>query len=147
MPTLGSATYHGEVGGLYAVTYGSDVPQSRGETEIGEWAGGLRLTANFAARTISGGVDNITVDDYASDYRLRLGAVPFDSRGTFRGSNVRLEHPDLTFARNTGNWGGMFSNRLDATGDPRLVAGTLGGEAETTGGSSSVFVGAWYGTK
>ena len=147
MPTLGIATYHGEVGGLYAVTYGSDVPQSRGETEIGEWAGGLRLTANFAARTIGGGVDNITVDDYASDYRLRLGAVPFDSRGTFRGSNVRLEHPDLTFARNTGNWGGMFSNRLDATGDPRLVAGTLGGEAETTGGSSSVFVGAWYGTK
>ena len=147
MPTLGSATYRGEAAGLYGATYGSDVPQYRGETEIGEWAGGLRLTANFAARTISGDVDNITVDGGASDYRILLGAIPFDSRGTFRGSTVRLEHPDLTLTRNTGNWGGMFSNRLDNAGDPRLVAGTLGGEAETTGGSSAVFVGAWYGTK
>ena len=147
MPVQGSATYRGDAAGLYAATYGSDVPQYGGQTELGEWDGALRLTANFAARTIGGDVDNILIDGYASEYRVRLGAVSFDSRGTFRGSTVRLEHPDLTFTRNTGNWGGMFSNRLDGAGDPRLVAGSLGGEAETAGGSSSVFVGTWYGTK
>ena len=147
MPVQGSATYRGDAAGLYGATYGSDVPQYQGETEIGEWAGDLRLMADFASRTIGGDVDSITVDGYASDYRIGLGAVSFDSRGTFRGSTVRLEHPQLAFTRNTGNWGGMFSNRLDSTGDPRLVAGTLGGEAETTGGSTATFVGAWYGTK
>ncbi len=147
MPVQGSATYRGEAGGLYGSTYGSDFPQYRGETEIGEWAGDLRLSADFASRTIGGNIDNVILDGYASDYRLRLGAVSFDSRGTFRGSTVRLEHPQLAFTRNTGYWGGMFSSRLDATGDPRLVTGTLGGEAVTSGGTSGVFVGTWYGTK
>ncbi len=146
MPVRGSATYRGLAEGLYASTYGSEFPQYRGESEIGQWFGDLLLTANFAARTIGGDVSGIALDGEASDYRIRLGAVPFDARGTFRGSTVRLEHPQFAFTRNTGNWGGMFSNRLDAAGDPRLVAGTLGGEAETTGGSSGVFVGAWVGT-
>ena len=150
MPTLGSATYRGDAEGLYALEYGSELPAYRGQEELGVWGGDLRLTANFAARTIGGciGCDvGMWVNGIYSDYRAQLGAVPFDARGTFRGSTVRLEHPQLAFTRNTGNWGGMFSNRLDATGDPRLVAGTVGGEATSTGGSNVVFVGAWYGTK
>ena len=150
MPTLGSATYRGDAEGLYAVEYGSEIPAYRGQEELGVWGGDLRLTANFAARSIGGciGCDvGIWVNGIASDYRARLGTVPVDSRGTFRGSTVRLEHPQLSFTRNAGNWGGMFSNRLDASGDPRLVAGTVGGDATSAGGSNVVFVGAWYGTK
>ena len=147
MPITGAATYRGGAEGLYGSTYGSDFPAYEGETQIGIWSGALQLTADFAARTIGGEVNTVLVDGESSDYRLRLGAVPFDSHGTFRGSTVRLEHPGLTLTRNTGNWGGMFSNRLDSTGDPRLVAGTVGGEVETAGGSESVFVGVWYGTK
>ena len=150
MPVQGTATYRGAAEGLYGLEYGADFPQYRGDTAIGAWSGDLRLTANFAARTIGGcvGCDVGTlVDGQPSDYRIRLGDISFDTQGTFRGSTVRLEHPALSFSRNSGSWGGMFSNRVDQTGDPRLVAGTLGGEAHTSGGTTSALVGAWYGTK
>ena len=150
MPVRGSATYSGYAEGLYAATYGSDFPTVRGETEIGLFYGGLQLTADFAARTIGGCVgcnEPIVVDDVETDYRLRLGAASFDTRGTFRGSSMTLESATVPIASTTGNWGGMFSNRLDAASEPRLVAGTLGGEARTPGGTESAFVGAWYGTK
>ena len=150
MPARGSATYTGYAEGLYASTYGSDFPTVRGETEIGLFYGGLQLTADFAARTVGGCVgcnEPIVVDDVETDYRLRLGTASFDSRGTFRGSSMTLQSATVPIASTTGNWGGMFSNRLDSSGEPRLAAGTLGGEATTTGGTETAFVGAWYGTK
>ena len=152
MPVRGTATYSGYAEGLYASTYGFDFPEFRGETEIGLWYGGLQLTADFAARTIGGCVgcnaaERVHVNGYETDYRLRLGAASFDSGGTFRSSSVTLESATVPISSSSGNWGGMFSNRLDGSGDPRLIAGTVGGEARTPGGSESAFVGAWYGTK
>lgn len=148
MPVSGSATYNGEAEGLYATTYGSDQPRRQGETEIGGFYGDLALTANFSARTIGGCVgcgSGILVDGYASDYRIRLGSTPFENNGTFRSRSVTLENPNVPIASSSGAWGGRFSNIPNTVGDPRLVAGTLGGQATTLGGSEAVFVGAFYG--
>ena len=143
-----SATYRGAAEGLYAADYGSDFSQY--EDEIGVWRGDLRLTANFAARTIGGCVGcsaPMVVNGSNQDFRIQLGNVPLASNGTFRGSGVRLEHPTFPIASTGGNWGGALSNRMDTSGNPRLVAGTLGGEAESPGGSEIVFIGGFFGTK
>ncbi len=144
----GAATYRGAAGGLYGVEYGRDFPQFA--DTIGVWAANLRLTADFGARTIGGcvGCDgSMTVDGYSEAFRIHLGAVPLAANGTFRGSGVRLEHLQIPTASSSGHWGGMLSNRAASDGDPRLAAGTLGGEAATAGGTEVVFIGAFYGTK
>ena len=144
----GSATYRGEAAGLYGVDYGSDFPQYA--DAIGEWAGNFQLSANFGAGTIGGCVacdGSMMVDGEHEAFRIHLGAVPLNSDGTFRGGGVRLEHSSIPTSSASGNWGGMLSNRMAPDGDPRLVAGTLGGEAATAGGTEVVFIGAFYGTK
>ena len=158
MPTLGTATYNGITAGLYAARYGTDTAVPQGTHEIGEFSGNLALTADFAAGNISGAVNNVSLsyvtetpsgDIYtglneASYYRLNLGTTPFDSNGTFTGTDVTLTHPLLSI-RSEGSWGGQFSTRDDSAGNPRLVAGTLGGTGTTPGGSTASFVGAFYG--
>ena len=142
MPVLGTASYSGYAEGLYA---GQDTEG----TEIGIFQGDMALTADFAASTISGCVGcngGVSLNGSPSDYRVRLGATPFESNGVYRGTSVTVEHPDLEFVSNSGAWGGMFSSVPDADGDPRLVAGTLGGQAATADGSKAVFVGAYYAT-
>ena len=143
MPIQGTASYSGFAGGLYATE------DSQG-AEIGEFEADMALTADFGSQTISGcaGCNGGTWLDgwYQTDYRIRLGATPFDSNGVFSGTSVRVEHPQEVFVTNSGAWGGMFSNVPDANGDPRLVAGTLGGEVSTADGSRGVFVGAYYAT-
>ena len=153
MPLTGTATYDGRAAGLYASRYGTDggaVP--RGTHELGEFSGDLSLTADFRASNISGVVDNIYLDyvvvapsgasrlgSGATDYRVNLGAAQFGSGGAFTGSNVTVTHPSVT-ARSEGSWGGKFSTTDDSAGNPRLVAGTLGGTATTPGGSTSSFL-------
>ena len=142
MPVRGTASYIGLAEGLYA---GEDATG----TDIGRFQGDMVLTADFAASTIGGCVGcngGVSLDGYPSDYRVRLGAAPFESNGVYRGTSVTVEHPDLEFVSNSGAWGGMFSSVPDADGDPRLVAGTLGGQAATADGSKAVFVGAYYAT-
>ena len=149
MPVQGTASYSGEAEGLYAVEYGSDAPGYEGTTELGIFGSEISLTADFTAETIGGCVgcqNGIYLDGDPSDYRVRLGATPFASDGTFRGTSVTLEHPDISITSTSGAWGGMFSNVPNANGDPRLVAGTVGGEATSSGGSEAVFVGAYYAT-
>ena len=144
MPIQGTASYDGFAEGLY----GGEDAQG---TEIGIFSADMSLTADFSAQTIGGCVgcdggvflDGYASDWYASDYRVRLGATPFESNGTFRGTSVNVEHPDVEFATNSGAWGGLFSNVSNSNGDPRLVAGTLGGQASTADGDTAVFVGAY----
>ena len=135
-------------GGLYASVTGTDFgPERQGETELGIFEGDMRLTANFAAQTIGGCVGctgGLYLQGTPSDYLIRLGDVPFDDRGLYRGPSVTVEHPDLQITHSSGAWGGMFSSVPNANGDPRLVAGTLGGEVRTAGGSEGAFVGAYY---
>ena len=135
---------------------------SPGSVEVGEFEAIATLTADFSAETISGcvgcqggiSVSGVyqdkatgtvgTFEDVTLDYRVNLGAAPIDSdTGTFTSSNVRVTSSTVPTARSSGAWGGQFSNIPDAAGDPRLVAGTFGGEASTPGGSRGAFVGAF----
>ena len=165
LPVTGTATYNGIglAGGVYAAEYGADLADAdipEGSDEIGAFVGDIELTADFGARNISGAVDNISlsfvtvapsgevleeVDEEAVDYVLQLGMAPFGSGGTFTGTDVELTHPGLAFDTD-GSWGGKFSTEDDSDGNPRLVAGTLGGNATSSGGTSAVFVGAFIGT-
>ena len=108
LPVQGTASYRGTAAGLYAAEYGTDSTLSPGSVEVGEFAATATLTADFAARTISGCVgcqggiavagvyqDKATGDvgtfDVLTDYRVSLGTAPIDSgTGTFTSQNVSL---------------------------------------------------------
>ena len=123
------------------------------------------MTADFTDNTISGcigctgqvrltgihtnGASGVTrTFDVATDYRVHLGALSFDGSGRFSGDSVTLSNPTLEgagirYVRNTGSWGGQFSNQPVATSKPRLAAGTFGGETATGGRTRGVSVGAF----
>lgn len=161
LPTSGTATYRGPASGLYAFEYGTseygpDFVSERvpaGAISIGDFTGTATLTADFADNTISGRVGNfrisaITVAPDGGTTRftlygggtIHLGSLSIDPEtGEFRGGGVTfsgaVHDGRLEEASTSGSWGGRFSNRP--------VAGTFGGAATTSGGSTSVFVGAF----
>ena len=157
LPLSGTATYNGPAAGLYASRYGTDAAVPQGTHELGEFSGALSLIADFGTQNIAGTVDNINlayvlvtpdgaveVGEGSTAYRLNLGAASFGSTGTFTGSDITLTHPQLSIS-SSGSWGGRFSTTDDSAGNPRLVAGTLGGTGTTPGGTTASFVGAFYG--
>ena len=165
VPVSGSATYRGPTEGLFAQIWGTDDPNaSPGTSMVGGFNATIDLTANFAANTISGCVgctgtveiagiveDGRTGESaYAEGYSnsvLRLGPASIASDGSFRNRKMSMSSSDFNITSTTGSWGGQFSNRADAGGDPRLAAGTYGGRAVTSGGTQTVFVGAYYANK
>ena len=162
LPVSGTAYYRGSSTGLYATRYGTDGEGiAPGSEEIGEFLGDATLSANFDAGTIRGCIGcnegillsgayydkdtgDVSTFSVESDYRVDLGSTPIGrSNGTFRDGGVSLSNPDVQITRSEGTWAGQFSNKVDADGDPRVVAGTFTGEATTRGGSKAVFVGAF----
>ena len=157
LPITGTAAYDGIVGGMYAAQAGNDTQIQAGTIEMGEFDGDIALTANFDTQDISGTVDNIylnytqftpdgksKIEESQTDYVMELGAAPFGSDGTFTGSDVTITHPELS-VNTEGSWGGRFSTVDDSAGNPRVVAGTFGGAANTSGETEITFVGAFYG--
>ena len=156
----GTASYRGRAAGLYAAEYGTDATAPPGSGEFGEFSGSADLTADFGAGTIRGCIgcsDRIRlagvftnsatgeVDgfDVVSDYRIEFGATPLNrGNATFQGADATLSHAGIP-AVSSGYWAGQLSNRPDAAGEPRAVAGAFGGQATTAGGSRAVFVGAF----
>ena len=100
-----------------------------------------------AAATLLTANETDSADYLTAGYRLRLETTEFDSSGTFVGQQLRLEHAVLSITSIAGVWGGQFSNVADSDGDPRLVAGTFGAEAISTGGSEGSFLGSYIGIK
>ena len=158
VPVQGTASYNGIAAGAYAAKYGTDAGGTVGTIEIGEYSGSFRAVADFSRGTVSGSVRNIVVDAVATEpdgttyagssavpTRLEIGATAINADGTFTGTDVRLTDPRFSFVSQQGSWGGRFSTIDDRTGDPRLVAGTHGGAANTTGGTSVRFIGAQFG--
>ena len=148
LPVQGTASYSGTAAGLYAVQHGADGYGPAGSAEAGEFGAIADLTADFSANTIGGCVGcrgGILIDgDLLTDYRVNLGTAPIDSNvGTFTSQSVTLSSATVPISQSSGAWGGRFSNIPDAAGDPRLVAGTFGGQAATPGGSQAVFLGAF----
>ena len=165
MPMQGTASYSGLAEGVYAARYGNDPgwSLSAGSTEVGVWSSTIGLTADFGAGTISGCIGCQTsvyltgvyqdaatgeVGDFANvatPYRVHLGAASIGSNGTFRNRDVHLSYDGAPLS-GSGAWGGQFSNVPDSNGDPRLVAGTAGGEFTMPDGGEGAFVGAYFAT-
>jgi len=157
LPGSGTATYSGSAEGFFAT-------QGPGQAVRGTFTADAELEANFRRKTVSGCIGcnggayvsgvrtyaNGRTEDLDGDHesaRLRLGATPIGSDGSFRDRNVTLEHDDAIVTGSSGSWGGRFSNVPTLSGDPRLVAGTVGVEATAEGGVRSVLVGAWAGIR
>ena len=165
LPAGGTASYYGPASGAYSVLHGTDTGVVPGSTESGMFDSTVELAADFAANTISGCVgcrdgvalfgefydadtgDSTEVMFMDSGYRLHLDSTVLDPNGKFLGQRMRLEHPVISIASTEGAWGGRFSSIADSAGDPRLVAGTFGAEATSTGGSEGAFLGSFVGTK
>ncbi len=161
MPVQGTASYRGAAAGLYAGIYGTDANVPRGSAEIGDFSGVATFTADFATSTIRGCVgcqgdlelsyvfeNSVTGEVYSgtstSDIQLHLGEAPINSaNGMFVSRSVTASSSITPISRSSGGWGGQFSNVPDVSGDPRLVAGTFGGDLTTPGGSRVVYVGAF----
>ena len=169
MPVSGQAKYSGPAGGVYSAHYGTDSAAATGyavgSLELGEFASRVDLVADFANAAISGCVGcqgGVTANgaivspggdllesfsDVNVPIRTRLGSTPFNASGEFRGRNVSIESSYTFVSSSSGAWGGKFSNIPDTEGEPRLVAGTFGGEGNTLGGSELVFIGAFFAPK
>ena len=169
MPVLGQAQYRGPTAGLYVSRVGSGFPGSApsGSIQVGEFISFVSLTADFASESISGCVgcitpivtsgiytDGETGATYAftnetAYYQVHLGTARFGSNGQFSSTSVTIipTFPNAPAVQSSGSWGGTFSNIPDSTGQPRLVAGTLGGSARLPDGSEGAFVGAWFAGK
>ena len=94
---------------------------------------------------------------------IKFAPTPINQDGTFTGADLEVVVGDpvlspLPFTNVQGNfpvtdvqgsWGGRFSNRpaSDGSGDPRLVAGTVGAQFSHQDGSHGVFVGNFFSTK
>ena len=163
-PVTGTATYTGIAAGAYVSRYGTDldvpgegrpVPGSLG---AGDYRGLVHLYADFAARSVSGRIDNISIDGVIvtpqgilhsvarePGYTLHLDAVSIGQNGRASGSGVRVTHPQLSITGTSGNWASRFSRVDDNSGNPRAIAGTHAGRFETAGGTEAVFAGAHYG--
>lgn len=162
-PSLGTATCSGLASGAYFMEYGTDVAVPRGSTELGEFQGVARLTADFADNSISGcmglgcaerietaGVirNGLTgawrnFTNVRSDIRADFGAARVDENGRFSDGRVTLSSPGVRVVHSAGSWGGTFLNKPVATGEPHLVAGTTLDNATTSGGTRLYFVGAF----
>ena len=163
LPPAGTATYSGEADGFYAGEYGTDADVPQGSQVIGTYTGDLTLVADFGAGTIGGhiGIGGEEFSEYVvtpsgdevrssgtADFRAELGAIPIDSDGSFSGQTVSVTHPEdpeVHVTSSEGAWGGKFSTIADGNGDPRLVAGTHGGNFTTEGGSEISFIGVFIG--
>ena len=159
LPVAGTATYSGFAAGAYTALLGIEFGHDQGRQDIGEFEADVSLTADFGDATITGSLENIVVDYLATTpdgqveehgrervgYGLTLGEVSIGADGTFAGSNLTLSHPLVPVATQ-GSWGGRFSTVNDVDGNPRIVAGTIGGTGSTLGGTEVSFVGGFYGT-
>ena len=126
LPVSGTATYEGEGGGMVAY-------QVDGNEDSAHFNGIATLTADFSAGTIGGRFS-------ASGLDAEFGTVAFNRNdGTFQGSNVTI--PGI--ARSSGKWAGQFSNILDSSGAPRLLAGVFDGTGSNAAGDTFAYVGAF----
>ena len=124
MALQSTASYEGNAIGVYTEM----TPEG---TNIGDFNGEVRLTANFGGTsdlgTISGSITNFEVDGEREDGMLTLGTAPIGSQnsGFFKGqvSGSDVEHTYV------GNWGGQFFGNSESDGKPGSAAGTFGGHS------------------
>ncbi|MDE0330960.1 MAG: hypothetical protein OXL41_03760 [Nitrospinae bacterium] len=161
MPVRGEATYSGGAGGLYIYEHGGNWGDLEGTEATEEYSATLTLTADFENRTVRGclgcaGDINVerthlrTIlgrrpsDDLRAaptDYELHFAPAPFTRDGDFEQAEVRVTHPERNVVGAVGFWGGSFSNKPDADGNPRLVMGFTQSLFAEDDGSRGLFLG------
>lgn len=161
LAALGEASYRGPATGIYAYRYGSGhADRLEGSGVVGEFFGIAALDADFAAGTVSGSIEELTVSGLGAapdgeafeiagedpGLRVDLGSAAFGRNGTFTGRAVTVAstNPNRTIDSSGGAWGGRFSN-VPETDQPRLVGGTVGAEWEERNGGGGVVLGAFLG--
>ena len=164
LPDAGTASYTGPAQGFYHHVYRGNPLFPDGTQEIGEVAGTITLSVDFANSLIDGcvgcahrsQVSGVAIypnggtyefENASIGYRVIYGPTAIGPDGNFRDSSVRLVNSDHPVTSSSGSWGGQFSNIPDASGDPRLVTGTGGGEYAHENGTHGVWIGAFFGTK
>ena len=128
---------------------------------IDEYEGVINLQVDFADRTIEGcigclgdlvtrrahfsaflGEDVVDTESFVLDHEIQLGTLEFDGlRCQFQGAEAAVVHPDLEMVESSGHWGGQISERPDATGLPRLVAGFSSADFLDENGVEGTFTG------
>lgn len=164
MGVAGTATYVGEVGGVYTYRYGSGWSDVEEQQFAEEFGGPIDITADFSDNTVTGCI-GCTGDlevrrqhlytllrrraaqpaAQPTDYEIRFGKTPIGADGTFQNFKATVTHPARTVTRSSGNWSGSFSNKPDADGNPRFAAGTAEAAFEEADGSEGSFRGIFIG--
>ena len=157
VPVSGTASYAGLAGGVYAYVPGATIEERH--FVFDGWEGLATLSADFGEGTVSGCIGCVgdltvraavapasrgDVQHDISDYEMHLLEQPFGT-GDFDGGAAEIRHPtrEATFSR--GRWGGSLSNRLDAAGNPRLIAGFGASYFEEADGSLGNLFGSFVG--
>ena len=158
LPSGGTAGYAGPAGGVYFHVPGATAEQ--GYFVLDGWEATVNLTADFGAGTVSGCVGcigdfvtrpavvrasrgDVAVD--ISDYEIRFNPRPYGADGTFDEGIAEIRHPSRRIVESEGNWGGSFSSKADADGNPRLIAGFGGADYEEEDGTFGSFFGSFVG--
>lgn len=157
MPVAGTAAYAGLAGGIYVYAPGATIEERHFVSD--GWEGPVTLTADFGEGTVSGCIGcagDLTarpavapasrgdVRHDISGYELHLAEQPFGI-GNFDGGAAEVRHPSRQIAHSEGRWGGSFSNKPDATDNPRLVTGFGMGRFEEADGSFGMLFGSFVG--
>lgn len=160
LPSAGTATYSGDANGVYY----HDLAD--GSREIGQYIGDMTLNVDFATGALDyctgctrqtllyghhvsadgqtyhfSGVTNELI--YRATAVVR-GDGTFETRNTELTRTAGSQRSPVVFS--AGSLGGTFSNVPDASGNPRAVMGTGGGEYEYADGASGAWVGSFLGT-
>ncbi|MDE0418066.1 MAG: hypothetical protein OXI95_14180 [bacterium] len=161
LPTVGTASYQGIATGGYVLLYGDDFSDvSPGSHEIGDYEGGLELTADFTTGHIDGRVHSIEVsgmhtpvnggtrsfNGVSVPYEIVLETTTFNSGGFTGNTSVTSSEVNHGIADSKGSWGGKFSTIPNSDGSPRLIAGTHGAEFTAVAGTEGSFIGVFVGT-
>ena len=158
LPAAGTASYVGPAGGVYFQVPGA----TAGEClfVLDGWEATVSLTADFGAGTVAGCVGCIgdfvtrpavvraSRGDVAADisgYELHFAPQSYGADGTFDGGSAEIRHPSRRIVESGGSWGGSFSNKADADGNPRLIAGFGGARYEEDDGAVGSFFGSFVG--
>lgn len=159
LPLSGTASYAGPAGGNYSYVPGATIQQENPPFVFDAFEGVVTLEADFQAGTVSGCIGCVgdltrrtavapasrgDVRHDISDYELHMLAAPFGT-GHFDGGEVDVRHPTREIAFCCGSWGASLSNKPDATGKPRLIAGFAGAGFEEEDGSRSSLFGSFVG--
>ena len=156
LPDDQTASYVGQVKGLFAY-------QDQNSTGFGDYGGDFIAEANFGTNTVSGRIENIVPTGYKFNNGEKTpiirdstsGDFPYGAGIVFVGGSIndkgevigqtKLTLPGKVISTQSGYWGSKLSSIIDENGNPRLIAGTHGVNAETGDGITVNFLGAHYG--